>query len=219
MVEPRRTLVDFLRGLGLTGTHVGCEHGVCGACTVLVDGRSARASCFAVQADGARSRPSRACAAGRPEPAPAGVPRLPRVAVRLLHARACSSTTPSCSRAKPAPPRGDPRHARRQPLPLHRLPDDRRAVELAASAASARRATGCRAHRSAPSHSAPRWVGRPVPRERGSRAAHRPRRVHRRRRAAAHAPLRHPAEPARARPHRRRRHQRGRGAARASSRS
>ena len=54
-VEPRTTLVDFLRGpLALTGTHVGCEHGVCGACTVLVDGRSAR-SCLmlAVQADGA----------------------------------------------------------------------------------------------------------------------------------------------------------------------
>jgi aerobic carbon-monoxide dehydrogenase small subunit len=53
-VEPRRSLADFLRyDLGLTGTHVGCEHGVCGACTVLVNGRSAR-SCllFAVQVDG-----------------------------------------------------------------------------------------------------------------------------------------------------------------------
>jgi Aerobic-type carbon monoxide dehydrogenase, small subunit CoxS/CutS homologs len=45
-VEPRRTLADVLReDLGLTGTHVGCEHGVCGACTVLVDGASAR-SCL-----------------------------------------------------------------------------------------------------------------------------------------------------------------------------
>lgn len=54
-VEPRMLLADFLRHeLGLTGTHVGCEHGVCGACTVLLDGRSAR-SCLtlAVQADGA----------------------------------------------------------------------------------------------------------------------------------------------------------------------
>ncbi|HKY81943.1 MAG TPA: (2Fe-2S)-binding protein [Sphingobium sp.] len=53
-VEPRMLLSDFLRHeLGLTGTHVGCEHGVCGACTVLLDGRSAR-SCLtlAVQADG-----------------------------------------------------------------------------------------------------------------------------------------------------------------------
>ena len=42
-VPARRSLTDFLRGdLGLTGTHVGCEHGVCGACTVLLDGRTAR---------------------------------------------------------------------------------------------------------------------------------------------------------------------------------
>jgi carbon-monoxide dehydrogenase small subunit len=54
-VEPRLLLADFLRDvLGLTGTHVGCEHGVCGACTVLLNGDSAR-SCltFAVQANGA----------------------------------------------------------------------------------------------------------------------------------------------------------------------
>jgi carbon-monoxide dehydrogenase small subunit len=54
-VEVRRTLVDFLReDAGLTGTHIGCEHGVCGACTVLLDGQPVR-SCliFAVQADGA----------------------------------------------------------------------------------------------------------------------------------------------------------------------
>ena len=54
-VEVRTTLVDFLRGtLGLTGTHVGCEHGVCGACTVLWNGNAVR-SCImlAVQADGA----------------------------------------------------------------------------------------------------------------------------------------------------------------------
>jgi carbon-monoxide dehydrogenase small subunit len=53
-VEARITLADFLRHeLGLTGTHLGCEHGVCGACTILLDGHSAR-SCltFAVQANG-----------------------------------------------------------------------------------------------------------------------------------------------------------------------
>ena len=53
-VEVRQSLVDFIREqCGLTGTHVGCEHGVCGACTVQVDGEPAR-SClmFAVQADG-----------------------------------------------------------------------------------------------------------------------------------------------------------------------
>jgi carbon-monoxide dehydrogenase small subunit len=55
-VEPRLLLADFLRHtLGLTGTHVGCEHGVCGACTIMLDGDTAR-SClmFAVQADGRR---------------------------------------------------------------------------------------------------------------------------------------------------------------------
>src|SRR6202022_1457664 len=53
--ETRKLLVDFLReDLGLTGTHVGCEHGICGACTILVNGEAAR-SCLmlAVQADGA----------------------------------------------------------------------------------------------------------------------------------------------------------------------
>jgi aerobic carbon-monoxide dehydrogenase small subunit len=52
--EPRKTLADFLRDdLDLTGTHIGCEHGVCGACTVIVDGRTVR-SCLmlAIQASG-----------------------------------------------------------------------------------------------------------------------------------------------------------------------
>lgn len=54
LVEPRTTLVDFLRDhVGLTGTHVGCEHGICGACSVLLDGDPVRACClFAVQAEG-----------------------------------------------------------------------------------------------------------------------------------------------------------------------
>ena len=53
-VEPRLLLTDFLRHrLGLTGTHVGCEHGVCGACTILLDGASVRGCCvLAVQVDG-----------------------------------------------------------------------------------------------------------------------------------------------------------------------
>ena len=54
--EPRKLLVDFIReDLGLTGTHAGCEHGICGACTILFDGEAAR-SCttLAVQADGAQ---------------------------------------------------------------------------------------------------------------------------------------------------------------------
>ncbi len=56
--DPRKTLADFLReDLGLTGTHLGCEHGVCGACTVILDGASAR-SCLTLvgQADGADVR-------------------------------------------------------------------------------------------------------------------------------------------------------------------
>ena len=64
-VEPRLLLSDFLRHeLGLTGTHVGCEHGVCGACTVLVDGRPMR-SCllFAVSVDGAEVTTVEGCRA------------------------------------------------------------------------------------------------------------------------------------------------------------
>jgi 2-furoyl-CoA dehydrogenase 2Fe-2S iron sulfur subunit len=67
-VEPRLLLSDFLRHrLGLTGTHVGCEHGVCGACTVRVDGVATR-SCLvlAVQADGCDVRTVEALAAGAP---------------------------------------------------------------------------------------------------------------------------------------------------------
>jgi carbon-monoxide dehydrogenase small subunit len=53
-VEPRAHLADFLRAQGLTGTHLGCEHGVCGACTVVLDGRIVRGCLtLAVQADGA----------------------------------------------------------------------------------------------------------------------------------------------------------------------
>jgi aerobic-type carbon monoxide dehydrogenase small subunit (CoxS/CutS family) len=57
-VEPRKTLVDTIReDCGLTGTHIGCEHGVCGACTVVIDGEAMR-SClmFAVQAQGKKIR-------------------------------------------------------------------------------------------------------------------------------------------------------------------
>ena len=56
-VEPRRTLVEALRECGLTGTHVGCEHGVCGACTVIMDGEPVRACLiFAIQSEGAAIR-------------------------------------------------------------------------------------------------------------------------------------------------------------------
>jgi len=65
-VEPRRTLADAIReDCALTGTHIGCEHGVCGACTVLVDGAPVR-SClmFAVQADGKAIRTVEGLASG-----------------------------------------------------------------------------------------------------------------------------------------------------------
>ena len=68
-VESRELLSDFLRhDLGLTGTHVGCEHGACGACTVLLDGRPVR-SCLilAVQADGHRIHTVESLAAGPEE--------------------------------------------------------------------------------------------------------------------------------------------------------
>ena len=67
-LEPRRTLLDVIREeCGLTGTHMGCEHGVCGACTVLLDGDPVR-SCliFAVQAEGSRVRTVEGLAPGPP---------------------------------------------------------------------------------------------------------------------------------------------------------
>lgn len=68
-VEPRMLLSDFIRHeAGLTGTHVGCEHGVCGACTVQLDGRPVR-SCLmlAVQAQGARLRTVEGMTEGLPD--------------------------------------------------------------------------------------------------------------------------------------------------------
>ena len=87
--EARTLLSDFLRHeLKLFGTHVGCEHGVCGACTVTIDGRAVR-SClhFAVQADGAEIGTVEGLATGRgTKPATGGVPPPSRAAMRLLHA-------------------------------------------------------------------------------------------------------------------------------------
>ena len=69
-VEARKTLADFLRDdLDLTGTHIGCEHGVCGACTVIVDGRAVR-SCLmlAVQATGSEITTIEGLATASPQP-------------------------------------------------------------------------------------------------------------------------------------------------------
>jgi carbon-monoxide dehydrogenase small subunit len=88
-VEPRMTLVDCLRHeLNLTGSHVGCEHGVCGACTIIVDGRPARGCLMlAVQADGARIETVEGLAQGE-ELSP-----LQR-AFRKHHALQCGFCTP-----------------------------------------------------------------------------------------------------------------------------
>jgi 2-furoyl-CoA dehydrogenase 2Fe-2S iron sulfur subunit len=88
-VEPRLLLVDFLRHrLGLTGTHVGCEHGVCGACTVRVDGVAVR-SCLilAVQADGSAIETVESLAPGD------GLSPL-QEAFRRNHALQCGFCTP-----------------------------------------------------------------------------------------------------------------------------
>jgi aerobic-type carbon monoxide dehydrogenase small subunit (CoxS/CutS family) len=89
IVEPRLLLTDFLRHrLGLTGTHVGCEHGVCGACTVLVDGVSVRGCCLlAVQADGSRVETVESLAEGGPLTAL-------QEAFRRHHALQCGFCTP-----------------------------------------------------------------------------------------------------------------------------
>jgi 2-furoyl-CoA dehydrogenase 2Fe-2S iron sulfur subunit len=88
--EPRMLLTDFLRHtLGLTGTHVGCEHGVCGACTVHIDGRPARACLtLAVQVDGADVRTVEDLA---PEP---GRLSVLQEAFRRHHALQCGFCTP-----------------------------------------------------------------------------------------------------------------------------
>ncbi len=89
-VEPRLTLADFLREhCHLTGTHLGCEHGACGACTVLVDGAAVR-SClmFAVQADATEVTTVEAIAA------PDGELSAVQAALRACHGLQCGFCTP-----------------------------------------------------------------------------------------------------------------------------
>ncbi len=88
--EPRKTLADVLReDVGLTGTHLGCEHGACGACTVLVDGRSVR-SCLmlGVQASGRAVRTVEGLAA------PDGTPHPLQEAFSEQHGLQCGFCTP-----------------------------------------------------------------------------------------------------------------------------
>ena len=129
-VEPRRLLVDVLReDLGLTGTNIGCGQGVCGSCTVLVDGASAR-SCLmlAVQAHGADVVTVEGMATA------AGVHPVQQAFLGRAGASSAGSARPasspprwSCSTATPKPIGGrDPRRAGGQHLPLHGLPAHRR---------------------------------------------------------------------------------------------
>ena len=90
IAEPRLTLADFLRErCGLTGTHLGCEHGSCGACTVLLDGAAVR-SClvFAVQAEGAEVSTVEGVAAADGELSPV------QAALRDCHGLQCGFCTP-----------------------------------------------------------------------------------------------------------------------------
>ena len=89
-VEPRVTLADFLRDeCGLTGTHLGCEHGACGACSVLMDGEAVRACLvFAVQAEGAEITTVEGLAA------PDGTLSAVQAAFRDEHGLQCGFCTP-----------------------------------------------------------------------------------------------------------------------------
>ncbi|MEU6352937.1 (2Fe-2S)-binding protein [Streptomyces sp. NPDC047072] len=89
-VPPRLTLADYLRvTCGLTGTHLGCEHGACGACTVLLDGEAVRACLvFAVQADGSEVTTIEGIAA------PDGELSLVQAAFREHHGLQCGFCTP-----------------------------------------------------------------------------------------------------------------------------
>ena len=129
-VEPRKTLLDALReNFLLNGTHAGCEHGVCGACTVLVDGEPVR-SClmFAVQADGYEITTIEGLA-----PAP-GELSVIQDAFCETHGLQCGYCTPGMILAahalaaaqRDADARGDRRGDLRQYLPLHRLRADHR---------------------------------------------------------------------------------------------
>ena len=131
-VDVRQNLVDFLRErLGLTGSHVGCEHGVCGACTVRLDGLIVRGCLvLAVQCAGAEVETIEGVS-------DAGDIADLQQAFIARNALQCGYCTPGmlltaqdllrhCSAGVAAEPRRNPRISLRQLLPLHRLPGDRR---------------------------------------------------------------------------------------------
>ena len=129
-VEPRRTLLDCLREeVGLKGTHAGCEHGVCGACTILLDGEPVR-SCLmlAVQADGHAITTIEGLSPGP------GELTVLQDAFCETHGMQCGYCTPGMilagqallARTLSPYARRDRRRHLRQHLPLHRLRPDRR---------------------------------------------------------------------------------------------
>jgi carbon-monoxide dehydrogenase small subunit len=119
-VEPRLLLSDFIRHeLGLTGTHVGCEHGVCGACTVLLDGEAVR-SCllFAVQVDGRTLRTIEGLAPGAAADGASSQLHPLQAAFHEAHALQCGFCTPGILMSlasfldeNPHPSREEIRHA------------------------------------------------------------------------------------------------------------
>ncbi len=132
-VEPRELLVYVLRDrLGLTGTNVGCDTSSCGACTVLVNGESVK-SCtmLGVQADGVEITTIEGPRDERRAPSgPAGVPRPPRAPVRLLHAGDGPGGGQPHRERRRDRRGGDSRGPRREPLPLHRVPQHRRGCRV-----------------------------------------------------------------------------------------
>ena len=109
VVEPRLLLADFIRrDLELTGTHLGCEQGVCGACTVVVDGQTVR-SClmFAAQIDSAEVETIEGLAVDPEDlhPVQQAFWGQPRPSVRILHARHGADGT-SATGGEPGPDRG-----------------------------------------------------------------------------------------------------------------
>ena len=147
-VEPRKTLVDAIReDCGLTGTHIGCEHGVCGACTVIVGDEAVR-SClmFAVQAQGKTIRTVEGLAKD-------GTLHPLQRAFMAHHGLQCGFCTPgflmlaaNALEQQPAHRRGGAaRRAVVEPLPLHRLSEHRQGGARGAgrdAAADAGRSTG-----------------------------------------------------------------------------
>ena len=183
-VTARTSLVDWLREhLNLTGTHIGCEHGICGACSVMLDGAPVR-SClmYAVQADGHRITTVEGLAQpdGQLEHPAGQLLRSARAAVRLLHAGDADCGAGAARRQSAADRGRDPRCDRRQSLPLHRLSADRRGGRPRGAA------HGGRSQMTAPSQQ-PLWVPlyrRQTPHQGASALCHRPRPLRRRHRAA-----------------------------------